>query len=272
MPFRWREPVRPFDWPTDTRPFSSGLGSDTPAQVVLGQVDDDKFALKQPVAFTRPEGMRGGTGGELVLDPGWLKDTDLASIPSFLGWFARRHGRHTPAALLHDLLIKDEDDPWPEGLPADWQLEPVDADLLFRELLIACEVPLVRSYLMWAGVTARTRWHSGLRRKLALLLWFLAALAGTVLLGVAIATSTWWLLAVAVLAPIPTAALWGGQYGAGVIAGYAFWWVVAGSVPAFLAYQVYRAVEWVVWQGRKRLPSYRGEPAEAPPPVPFDKR
>jgi hypothetical protein len=274
MPFRWREPVAPFAWSTDTRPFTSAVEPRRPGRFVLGQVDDDTFALDRPVVFTRPEGMRGGAGRELMLDPVWLNDTDLASIPSFLGWFARRHGRHTPAALVHDLLIKDEDDPWPEGLPADWQLEPVDADLLFRELLVACEVPLVRRYLMWAGATARTRWHSGLRRRLALLVWFLAALAGTVLVGVAIATSTWWMLAVALLAPVPAAALWGKQFGAGIVAGYAFWWVVAGSVPAFLAYQAYRLVEWVVWHARKRLPTYRGKPpTEAPPPpVPFDKR
>ncbi|HLM29462.1 MAG TPA: DUF1353 domain-containing protein [Acidimicrobiales bacterium] len=274
MPFRWREPVAPVAWGTDTRPFTSAVEPKRPGRFVLGQVDDDTFALERAVVFTRPEGMRGGAGRELVLHPAWLSDTDLASIPSFLGWFARRHGRHTPAALLHDLLIKDEDDPWPEGLPADWQLEPVDADLLFRELLVACEVPLVRSYLMWAGVTARTRWHSGLRRRLALLVWFLAALAGTVLIGVAIATSTWWLLAVALLAPVPAAVLWGKQFGAGIVAGYAFWWVVTGSVPAFLAYQAYRLVEWVVWHVRKRLPTYRDKPpTEAPPPpVPFDKR
>lgn len=274
MPFRWPESVGPFDWSTDTRPFTSGVGSKKPARFVLGQVDDDSFALVDPVVFTRPQGMRGGMAGELVIDPRWLQGTDLASIPSFLGWFARRHGRHTPAAVVHDLLIKVDDDPWPEGLPADWQLGPVDADLLFRELLVACEVPLLRTYLMWTGVTARTRWHTGLRRRLALLLWFLAALAGTVLLGVAIATSTWWLLAVALLAPLPAAALWGSQYGAGVIAGYAFWWIVMGSVPAFVAYQLYRAAEWIVWHGRKRLPAYRGKPpSEEPPgPVPFDKR
>jgi hypothetical protein len=274
MPFRWREPVAPFSWSTDTRPFTSAVEPKRPGRFVLGQVDDDTFALERAVVFTRPEGMRGGAGRELVLHPAWLNDTDLASIPSFLGWFARRHGRHTPAALLHDLLIKDEDDPWPEGLPPDWQLEPVDADLLFRELLVACEVPLVRSYLMWAGATARTRWHSGRRRRLALLVWFVAALAGTVLVGVAIATSAWWLLAVALLAPVPAAVLWGKQFGAGIVAGYAFWWVVLGSLPAFLAYQAYRLVEWVVWHVRKRLPTYRDKPpTEAPPPpVPFDKR
>jgi hypothetical protein len=56
----------------------------------------------------------------------WLGETDLASIPSFLGWFARRHGRHTPAALLHDQLIPNDD---PHALPL-----PVPAQLVGERL------------------------------------------------------------------------------------------------------------------------------------------
>jgi Protein of unknown function (DUF1353) len=137
----------PFTWDRDTRPFS-GTHDDQPGRFVLRQIDDDTFALDEPICFSRPPGMRGGAGPALLVMPDWLKRTDLASIPGYLGWFARRHGRHTPAALLHDVLIPDRSG-WPDDLPDDWRLPPDQADLLFRELLIACGVPLVRSYIMW---------------------------------------------------------------------------------------------------------------------------
>ena len=123
---------------------------------MLRQIDDDTFALDEPIWFTRPEGMRGGVGPAIVLRPEWLQRTDLASIPGYLGWFARRRGRHTPAVALHDVLILDRSG-WPDDFPDGWRLAPDQADLLFRELLIASGVPLVRSHVMWAGVTVRTR-------------------------------------------------------------------------------------------------------------------
>jgi hypothetical protein len=74
---------------------------------------------------------------------------------------------------------------------------------------------------------------------------------------------------VALLAPVPFAALWGRQYVAGLIAGYAFWPVVAGSLPAWLAYQVYRGAEYVAL-GIARL--WPGKAAPVAPPAPFSKR
>jgi hypothetical protein len=260
----------PFTWDRDTQPFS-GVDRAQPGRFVLRQIDDDTFALGEPIWFTRPKGMRGGVGPAIVLDPRWLQRTDLASIPGYLGWFARRHGRHTPAALLHDVLIPDRSG-WPDDLPEDWRLPPDQADLLFRELLIACGVPLVRSHVMWAGVTLRTRMASRPWGRIGLLAWFAAALGGTAVLIYALATLTWWLVAVAVLAPIPAAALWGRQYMAGLTAGYAFWLVVAGSMPAFLAYKVYQGIEWLAWRLRRMRPANRHVVDELPPPVPYDKR
>ncbi|MPY91904.1 MAG: hypothetical protein GEV08_02235, partial [Acidimicrobiia bacterium] len=67
----------------------------------------------------------------------------------------------------------------------------------------------------------------------------------------------WALGVVALLAPVPAALLWGHQYMAGLIAGYALWLVVAGSLPAFVAYKVYEAIEWVVWRFRRMRPANR---------------
>ncbi len=100
--------------------------------------------------------------------------------------------------------------------------------------------------------------------------WFLAALAGTVLLVSGVVGGEPALVAVALLAPVPFAALWGRGWPAGLIAGYAFWLVAFGSLPAYVAYQVYFAVEYLArLVGRMRPPARRPPP---PPPLPFSKR
>jgi hypothetical protein len=75
-------------------------------------------------------------------------ETDLASIPFFATWLVPRDGAHTPAALLHDALLKDE----LEGriIPAD------EADRLFRDGMWDLGVPLLRRWMMWAAVSLRT--------------------------------------------------------------------------------------------------------------------
>jgi len=57
-----------------------------------------------------------------------------------------------------------------------------EADLVFREALVDSDVPLVKSWVLWTGVTLPTRWRSRAGAKIALSLWFAAALAGTGLL------------------------------------------------------------------------------------------
>jgi Protein of unknown function (DUF1353) len=252
-----------FSWDLDTRPFADANGTQ-PARFSLRQVDDDTFELSESFLYTG-----GPRAGPVPVTAEHLGRTDLASIPSFLGWFARRSGRHTPAALLHDQLITDE----PERLPEDQRLSPVVADRLFRDVLIECDVPLVRAYVLWTGVTLRTRWHANRLSALALVVWFVAALGGTVLVVVGLLSGMPWLVLAALLAPVPFAGLWGRQWSGGLVAGYAFWVVVAGSLPAWLAYQVYRASEYAVIGIRyvfRRRPS--DKPSEAPKPPPFDKR
>ena len=77
-------------------------------------------------------------------------------------------------------------------------------------------------------------------------------------------------MAVALLAPTPFAALWGRQWPAGLVAGYAFWPVFFGSVPPLLAYWVYEAAERIASVlGKLRAKEQR--PA-LPPPEPFTQR
>jgi hypothetical protein len=251
---------RSFDWRTETSPFSTSSGQQ-PARIQLRQVGDDDFELLDSFRFTSPDG-----GIRIPVLPELLGNTDLASIPSFLGWFARRHGRHTPAALLHDQLITED----PERLPPEQRLAPAEADRLFRVALRASGVALVKSWMLWTGVTLLTRWRRTLWSKVGIVGWFIAALAGTALLLWGAATRDPWLVAVALVAPVPFAGLWGRQYVAGLIAGYSFWWVAFGAGPAWLAYQLYRAVEFLARALGRLRPVDKRTPL--PPPTPFNQR
>jgi Protein of unknown function (DUF1353) len=235
-------------------------------RVVLRQIDDDQFAVQERLVVTWPPTPEGAT---LVIEPEWLSRTDLASIPLYLGWFARRHGRHTAASLVHDLLVGNEDDSaTPAMLPPAWQLTPEQADVRFRDLLQASGVPPVRAYLMWTAVVANTRWHTPVQR-LALILWGIVAALGSALFVWGLVTGAGWAVVLGLLGPTPAALLWGGQFPAGVIAGYSLWWTVFGSLPGWLAYQGYRLVEWVVGLVRPGSPAPSPQPVE---PVPYDQR
>ena len=261
----------PAFWAEDSSPFST-LDGGQPCRIVLRQVDDNDFALGEALVLTPADDMPDRPSGPLVIRPEWLT-SDLASIPGILGWFARRHGRHTPAALVHDFLITGRRETPPAELPTDWVLPPERADRLFRDMLLASGVPPVRSYLMWAAVAARTRWKTATRRRVGLAVWALAAAVGTGALVIALAQQLWAVAAVALTAPVAASALWGGQWPAGVIAGYAVWWVLVGAIPSWIAYKLYQGVEGLVWLARWR-PRRAGAPArDVPPaPVPFDQR
>ena len=88
-----------------------------------------------------------------------------------------------------------------------------------------------------------------------------------------VAGGNWALVAAALVAPAVAAALWGGQYPAGVVAGYAAWWAVAGSAPAWVAFKLYQGVEgavWIVQWLRKRFGGM--EAKELTPPTRHDER
>ncbi|HEX6421367.1 MAG TPA: DUF1353 domain-containing protein [Acidimicrobiales bacterium] len=264
---------RPRFWAVDSTPFSAAGDPTQPCRIVLRQVDDNDFELVETLVYTPPAAMPGRPAAPLAILPGWLT-SDLASIPGILGWFARRHGRHTAAALVHDFLIADEGDRPPE-LPADWAVPPEQADVLFRRMLLDSGVPPVRSWLMWAAVTARTRWSTRLHRRLGIVAWGLAALVGTVALALGLARGEALVVAAALVAPVPASVLWGNQFPAGLIAGYAVWWALLGSAPAWTAYKLYQGVEGLVWLARRLANRARAgapPPEAVPAPVPYDAR
>lgn len=268
----------PAFWRVDSSPFSRPGAPSQPARVVLHQVDDKNFDLVEPLVYTPPADVPGAPRTPLEIHRGWLR-SDLASIPDVVGWFARRHGRHTPAALVHDLLIverrpfhSDEpagpDERYPPGFPEEWKVAPEVADLLFRKMLVDSGVPPVRAYLMWAAVTFHTRTKTGRGRLAAVVAWLVLALAGTVVLGASVAQGWWVLAIVALVAPVPAAALWGRQFGAGVIAGYAVWWALMGAVPAWVAFKLYQVVELLPWALLIRRHRRSAVPTSEAPPAP----
>lgn len=238
-----------FDWLDDTRPFTDVAGA--PARFVVRQVTDVYFRIETPFWYRPP------TGGEPIeVTDETLGPTDFASIPGYMSWFVSRFGRHTPAALLHDQLVK------PTMAPRD----RVIADRVFLSTMDELNVPPVRGRVMWSAVALATRWCMRPWGQVGVALWALGVITGTSLLLWGIATATWWVAALALAGPFAGAFLWGRQYWAGVIGGYALWIVAVPSLSALgVYYGVYWPLEQVVRVVRSRLPSNRAEPVPGPP-------
>jgi hypothetical protein len=224
-------------WQVDTGPFM-GAGGGEPAEIHLRQVSDNEFALGRSFIFV--EGDR-----RVLVDAAHLQSSNLASIPGWLGWFMRRHGRHTPAALMHDLQVGES-----STTVVSFKAR-TEADARFRAALRESGVPPVRARLMWTAVTFASR-HSiregtadAERRSALIDLWLIAALFGMGVLGYGFATGNVVLIALALLGPFFAAFLWGERYDAGVIAGYALPVAIGGSIPSVVAYHLY----WVVERG-----------------------
>jgi hypothetical protein len=103
--------------------------------VVVRRLDDEFWGVEEPLVyrgrrdrFTVPAGFR----------------TDFASVPRAVVWLIPRFGRYTAAAILHDWLCT-------VGI-ATGQVTSRDADGLFRRVMRESGVPVLRRWLMWAGV------------------------------------------------------------------------------------------------------------------------
>jgi Protein of unknown function (DUF1353) len=244
-------------WLDHTEPFSSVGDPEEQASFVFEQITDNEF--RSPYGFGFQYNPC-GEGEPIVVTRDTLESTDFASIPRYMSWFVSRHGRHTPAALVHDRLVT----------PHMSFAERRRADRLFVEMMDDLEVPPVQSRVMWAAVTLATR-AVGTRLSLAgLVAWGVMAVAGLTLLVVGLVTLTPWLVLLALVGPAAGAVLWGRQYAAGLIAGYALPVVALPAGASLAGYWVY----WLAEQATKliRQRRKRNQGKTLPEPIGYHGR
>ncbi len=89
--------------------------------------------------------------GEAFTVPDQFGPTDLASVPFFLQWLVLSYGKHTMAALVHDVY-------WDN---TKTQAELRKANTAFRHAMWESDVPFVRRWFMWTAVTLGMLTKSG---------------------------------------------------------------------------------------------------------------
>jgi len=248
--------TKPWAWLTHTDPFSALELRDNPASFVVEQITDKDFRIPSGLGF---QYNRDGDDA-ITVTCDTLPCTDFASIPRYMSWFVSRHGRHTPAALVHDQLITD-------GMDFE---ERKRADRLFLEMMDDLEVPPVQSRVMWTAVTLATRLHGTLAAKAGIAAWAGVAAAGIILLVWGLVTVTPWMIVVALAGPAVAALLWGDQRRAGLIGGYALPVVALPALASLVGYWAYWIVEKSVKIVRQRQPAYQGE--RLPEPIGYQGR
>jgi hypothetical protein len=235
----------------------------------LQQVSRKHFLLRSTITYT---GERTGLEGKLpdevisvlrTVTPDQIGGpTDLTSVPRALQWFVSTYGAHTPAALVHDRMIGI--DPPVEGLT------DVDADRYFRFMLEDLGVRWVRRWLMWVAVALRTRFQTGWWHRIGVIVWVVASLVGLSVGVWSLATAHWGALAIASVAPVVFAGLWGGQYVAGLLGAYAAVWILPPTVIGALGYVAYAGIELVAGVVG-RLRNRPGQPGPSGAPVEPEK-
>lgn len=225
------------------------------ARVVLEQVADEYFALRDGFHYTAPG------RATMEVSPSDLRGgrTDLTSVPQALTWLVGRYGRHTPAALLHDALLHRADQ---QAMADDVSALPgyEEADAVFRDALACLQVPPLRRTIMWAAVAFGTRLRAGGAATVGVLAWLVAFAFGTVALVVAALAGELVVLVAALAAPFAGAVLWGRQYRAGVVASYMAVFVAAPTLLGAVSFLLYRAAEWVILRLPRRRSRYQGTP------------
>lgn len=223
-------------------------GTDEPATIELSQLDAKLFRLQSSLTYVGPSKI----DAPREVGPASLPTTDLTSVPGPMRWFVSPYGLHTPAALLHDRLVGEEA---PEGF------HRADADRLFRDMLDCLGVPMLRRWLMWSAVAYGTRWSAGGYRRVGIVIWTIVAAIGMASLAIGLATWSLPWLAVAAVLPLPAAALWGKQYGGGVLAAGSGPWLALPALIAALGYGVY----WLLEHALRLLPFTKERRAPTPP-------
>jgi hypothetical protein len=103
--------------------------------LTLSRLDDHRWTLVGDLVYR-------GKRDVFVVPDG--TPTDFATVPRVVVWLIPRFGRYTLPAILHDWLVT-------EGLRRGL-LTSRAADGIFRRSMRELEVPVVRRWLMWAGV------------------------------------------------------------------------------------------------------------------------
>lgn len=124
-------------------------------RIDLVQYEHDRFRLADGFSFTYTDPEFTDASGQ---PESWLVDqagigdkgTDLASVPVLLWWYVGSYGRHTRAALLHDVLVRKPKTEIPRAR----------ADRVFLHALTEEKVPLIRRSLMWTAVSLETSFLS----------------------------------------------------------------------------------------------------------------
>lgn len=215
---------------------------DREGRIVLRQIDRKTFELGSTITYIGAEtGLEGRLDDAALMEirrvsPERLRFTDLASVPGPLQWLVTRYGVHTPAALIHDWLIGS-------GPSPIVGLTDQHADRYFRFMLRDLGVRWIRRWMMWAAVALRTRHAARGLRRLLLVVWAVAALAGMSGFAIGIVTGSLGLVLITTIAPLLFSLLWGRQYGAGLVASYAAPWVVPPTMVGALGYFLYWIAE-----------------------------
>jgi hypothetical protein len=248
------------------------------------------FTIEQPFIYADP--VRGDfIVPKVGLDPPFV--TDLASVPLVTSWLVPKDGTHTPAALVHDALIRKKDEPIVHDGP---EVSRHEADRIFLEAMAHLEVPYLRRWMMWSAVTIATlvtpgegRAHWYWRTVLSVVLAALFAVGFTSVLdlvdlheirvplvGWAVSTSLPWMgderastevlggFVAAVVAAFVTPLLWLRWWKAGLVAALVLIPFAFPLLIATVAYAAYFVVELLVYEWQR----LRYEPAsDASPPA-----
>jgi hypothetical protein len=107
----------------------------TSDELSVRSVDDTHWELLAPLVYQ-------GRDEVFTVPAGFV--TNFATVPQAVQWLIPVTGRYTRATVLHDWLCGE---PLRSG-----QLSSHDIDGLFRRVMREEGVPLVRRWLMWAGV------------------------------------------------------------------------------------------------------------------------
>jgi hypothetical protein len=238
-------------WCKETVPFSALKEANQPAAFVVEQVSDKDFAIPMGAGFQ----YNPSDGSQPILvTRTTLETTDFASIPRYMSWLVSRHGRHTPAALVHDRLVVDK-------MPFEQRKR---ADRCFLVMLDSLQVPPVLSRVMWAAVSLATRLHGPAVAKAGMAAWAVTAVAGIATFVAGLVTATPWMIVLALLLPLVASLFWGRQFAAGVIAGYALPVVAVPAIGSLLGYWLYWLIETTVRLVRQRLRHNAGTELTSP--------